>query len=322
MNILYIGNTATYCLYKSGKNPSHWLYGAAEMEKDGHTVYWNEEKKNIFNDCKLILRDKPDIIFIPNLNIRSHFLLLLLKAFGLIKTPLYAFLHHTPKNHNSLKRLLYKILLRGINHCFFLSEKSMNEIIDNHYIQKNKCSLPGWGPDLNFYKKFYTSEDSGYYISTGKENRDFDILINAFSSSKSKLKIITCDKHGGRNHSYLKDKCKNISNIEVIITENNGDIFPVMVKEMAKAKAIVCPLIKEKLTYCVGLSTIADAEGLVKPLIITGNPYHESYRTKNFNVVNSIDDWIYAINNLKMPIETSLYNIDFCYKNMKKVIFN
>ena len=33
-----------------------------------------------------------------------------------------------------------------------------------------------------------------------------------------------------------------------------------MINAMANAKALVCPLLQNKLNYCVGLSTIVDAE--------------------------------------------------------------
>lgn len=33
MKILYIARTDTYRYYREGINPSHWLYGAVEMEK-------------------------------------------------------------------------------------------------------------------------------------------------------------------------------------------------------------------------------------------------------------------------------------------------
>lgn len=38
MKILYIGTPHNHDLWKEGKNPSHWLYGACEMEEDGHEV--------------------------------------------------------------------------------------------------------------------------------------------------------------------------------------------------------------------------------------------------------------------------------------------
>ena len=297
MRILYIGTPHTYQLYKEGKNPSHWLYGAVEMEKEGHQVIWEKETSSLLNDIKLVHKYNPDLIFIPNLNIRNHLLLLCFKRIGLIKKPIIAYLHHTPKSGKV--SILYSFLLKALNHCFFLSAKTMEETIQGGYLSKEKCSEPGWGPDMDFYNRVEKS-DGNYFISTGKENRDFDLLIEVFKETKA--------------------KCAAISNIEVIITENSGDVYPMMVKEMANAKALVCPLRQDQLNYCVGLSTIVDAEGLNKPLIITYNSYHSNERTKNFNVATNKQDWFQAITLLKQPNQNLCTSIQKCYQNMKPFI--
>lgn len=317
MKILYIGTPHTYQLYKEGKNPSHWLYGAVEMEKEGHQVIWEKETSSLLNDIKLVHKYNPDLIFIPNLNIRNHLLLLCFKRIGLIKKPIIAYLHHTPKSGKV--SILYSFLLKALNHCFFLSAKTMEETIQGGYLSKEKCSEPGWGPDMDFYNRVEKS-DGNYFISTGKENRDFDLLIEVFKETKAPLKIITAQSHAGNNYTNLKEKCAAISNIEVIITENSGDVYPMMVKEMANAKALVCPLRQDQLNYCVGLSTIVDAEGLNKPLIITYNSYHSNERTKNFNVATNKQDWFQAITLLKQPNQNLCTSIQKCYQNMKPFI--
>ena len=45
MKILYIARTDTYRYYREGINPSYWLYGAVEMEKDGNEVVWEDESR-------------------------------------------------------------------------------------------------------------------------------------------------------------------------------------------------------------------------------------------------------------------------------------
>lgn len=319
MRILYIGTPHTYQLYKEGKNPSHWLYGAVEMEKEGHQVIWEKETSSLLNDIKLVHKYNPDLIFIPNLNIRNHLLLLCLKRIGLIKKPIIAYLHHTPKSGKV--SILYSFLLKALNHCFFLSAKTMEETIQGGYIKQDKCSEPGWGPDMDFYNRVEKS-DGDYFISTGKENRDFDLLIEVFKETKAPLKIITAQSHGGNDYTDLKKKCALIPNIEVIITENSGNVYPMMIKDMANAKALVCPLRKNRLNYCVGLSTITDAEGLNKPLIITRNSYHDISIISKFNIVDTKNDWIKAINNLKIISNTKNRNIKNCFLNMKASLTN
>ena len=318
MKILYIGTPDTYRLYKEGKNPSHWLYGAVEMEKDGHMVIWEKETSALLNDYKLVRKYNPDLVFIPNLNIRNHAFLLFLRRIGIYKKNIIAFLHHTPKSGKI--SFIYSFLLKALKHCFFLSSKTMEETISGGYLPKRKCSVPGWGPDMEFYSKYRTNENNGYFISTGKENRDFDLLIDVFRETKQPLKIITCKSHAGNNHEDLVEKCKDIPNIEVIITENSGNVYPYMVSEMSKAKALVCPLRQDKLNYCVGLSTILDAEGLGKPLIITRNTYHSDKTKELFNIVNTKDEWSEAIINLKKINERYFTNINDCYENIKRFI--
>lgn len=323
MRILYIGTKSTYHFYQQGINPSHWLYGAVEMEKEGNDVIWENESRSLINDIHLVKIYQPDKIFIPNLNLRNHFLLLLLTAVGFMRTPILVYLHHEPKVKKGLKSFFYKLLLRAPEHLFFLSQKTMEETVKVGLVDSKKCSVPGWGPDKFFFERVPKNQGK-WFVSTGKENRDFDILIEAFKRTGAPLKIMTAKSHAGNSYENLIEKCKDIPNIEVVITENTGNIYPQMLEAMANARALVCPLRQDKLNYCVGLSTIADAIGLSKPLIITYNPYHDILYTGCMHQVVSVEDWIEAIRVLSDKTDNNLLdlvNIQKCYKNMKKQMF-
>lgn len=323
MKILYIGTPHIHKLWLEGKNPSHWLYGACEMEQDGYDVIWAKESAELVNDLNLLKQHKPDMVFIPNLNLRAHILMLLLSTLGFVRIPIFAFLHHSPQESRGLKHMFYVLLLSGVKHLFFLSELTMQETIIGGYASKHKCSEPGWGADTNFFSKIDQVED-GTFVSTGKEQRDFDILIEAFRLTGAPLKILTSKNHAGNNYEDLPERCKHIPNIEVIITENSSELYPQMVRAMANAKAIVCPLRQDKLNYCVGLSSIADAEGLRKPLIISRNPYHSEKRLRTFQVVETVDDWVKAIHDLESVTQkqtVSEYTMKKCYERMKSIMF-
>lgn len=295
MRILYIGEATTHELYLKGNVPSHWFYGAVEMEQDGHDVIWAQESTELISDIKLILSHKFDLIFIPNLNLHHHVVLLLLAALNLYKKPIYAYLHHEPQTKNGIKSKIYQLLLHGVRHIFFLSEKSLDVTVKAGLVSKEKCSVPGWGPDMNFYQKIKIS-DNGWFVSTGKENRDFQTLIEAFRITEAPLHIITAKTHSSMNYESLLQQYGDIQNIKISILDNSSSNYPLMLNEMASAKAIVCPLLTDKLNYCVGLSTIADAEGLNKPLIITINPYHDNRPVKEGALqVLTVEDWTKAI---------------------------
>ena len=320
MKILYIGRKDTYNYYKQGINPSHWLYGAVEMERESMNRLWLDEQSAILNDARLLWQYRPDIVFIPNLNLRNHLLLLFLSAIRVICIPVYAYLHHEPKVKHGVKAWFYKLLLSAPKHLFFLSSKTMDETIRAGLVNAKKCSVPYWGPDMDFYNKVEKTEGK-WFVSTGKENRDFDVLIEAFRRTGAPLKIMTAKSHAGNDYSDLVEKCKDIPNIKVVITENSGNVYPQMLDAMAKAKALVCPLRKDKLNYCVGLSTIADAIGLQKPLIITHNPYHDETYTKGMEIVDSVDDWVKAIEKIEKEQYNCYYsNISMlsCWEDMKR----
>lgn len=322
MKILYIGTVNTYRCYSEGINPSHWLYGAVEMEKDGVDIVWANETAALFNDVRLVWRYRPDAVFIPNLNLRNHLLLLAVAALGIMRVRIYAFLHHEPKVKSGYKACLYRFLLSVPKHLFFLSEKTMQETIINGMVKEKRCSVPMWGPDMAFYDNV-TKANGKWFVSTGKENRDFDILIEAFRRTGAPLKIMTARSHAGNDYADLKEKCKDIPNIEVVITENSGSVYPQMLGEMARAKALVCPLRKDKLNYCVGLSTIADAIGLHKPLIITRNIYHDAEYLNGAHVVESVDDWVRAIREIQNDSAVSGMQLPIsmadCWARMKQI---
>ena len=321
MKILYIARTDTYRFYCEGINPSHWLYGAVEMEKEGNEVVWEDESHALWNDYRLVRKHRPDVVFIPNLNLRNHLLLLLLTALGLLHTPIYAFLHHEPKVKRGMKAGFYKLLLKAPRHLFFLSTKTMRETVGAGLVDVHKCSVPGWGPDLEFYDMVEKSKGK-WFVSTGKENRDFEILIEAFRRTGAPLMIMTAKSHAGHDYSDLQEKCKDIPNIKVVITENSGLVYPQMLEAMANAKALVCPLLKDRLNYCVGLSTIADAIGLHKPLIITRNPYHDSVYLKGMEVVDTVEDWVKAIEGIcnTENAATSTISMRNCWNRMKDIM--
>lgn len=302
MRVLYIGEPETYLKYKKGIVPSHWLYGAVEMEKDGHEVIWEKESPDLMHDLQLIRKYNPDIVFIPNLNIEAHKLLLLLKNLGFVRKPVYAYLHHGKPDDGSKRARIVRWLLRGVNHLFFLSSRSMEETATKGSIERDRCSVPGWGPDMEFYSKVKVTSGE-WFVSTGKENRDFEILIEAFRITGAPLRIMTSRGHSDQNYEWLEERCKDIPNIELEFLPNSGDSYPRMLEEMAKAKALVCPLLQDKLNYCVGLSTIADVAGLRKPVIVTENAYHDFRYSDNCIKVTTVKEWIFAINNIQ-----SLFN--------------
>ena len=49
---------------------------------------------------------------------------------------------------------------------------------------------------MDFYNKV-PKKNGKWFVSTGKENRDFNILIEAFKRTGAPLKIMTAKSHAG-----------------------------------------------------------------------------------------------------------------------------
>lgn len=275
MKILVFDNQKTYDLYQQGAVPSHWLYGVAELERGGvETVnleYGSPSLRNQLKDLRACRKHRPDAIFFPFVNIRRHPLLFALAALRIIRIPIYGVVHRTP--HSGL---LSRFLLRGITRAFFLSPRNREEAIRSRTLSEKKTEDAHWGPDLKYYDQRISGSGmkEGYYIATGKENRDYALLVDVFKGRKERLIIHTCHSHAGNNYDYLEKATAPYDNMYAIIGDNSGANFSDMLKEMAQSKALLCPLLPTKINYCVGLSTIADAMALSLPVVLTRNPYH------------------------------------------------
>lgn len=55
-----------------------------------------------------------------------------------MRKPIIVYLYHTSKSEKF--SIIYSFLLKALNHCFFLSAKTMEETIQRGYIKQNKCS--------------------------------------------------------------------------------------------------------------------------------------------------------------------------------------
>ncbi|WP_418983910.1 glycosyltransferase [Alistipes sp.] len=300
MKILVFDNEKIYRLYHQGAVPSHWLYGVAEFEQAGHTIVNHERNGNaitrLLDDVRAVRKHKPDAIFFPFFNIRCHPLLLLLAALRIVRKPVYGVVHRTPP-----KSQVTRLLLRGITQAFFLSPRNRQQSVALGLLPDRKTQDASWGPDLAFYDRHIRKrEQKGYFIATGKENRDYDLLINVFASRTEPLLIHTCHAHAGNHYDYLEGAAADHANIRTIISENSGANFLTMLHEMADAKALLCPLQMAKIRYCVGLSTIADAMALGLPVVLTENPYHpiDVNREGIGFAVKTSEEWSRAIDKL------------------------
>lgn len=165
----------------------------------------------------------------------------------------------------------------------FFSPKSLEESVKMGY-PRRKCRLIHWGEDLEFMKRHVGNiSDGGYWLSSGKEHRDFDSIekaaykVNEFSE----LKILRS------GYSYLETLDKTIHCRGVVVIPD-----------------------RIGLKYCTGLTCVVEAFALGKPIISVRNPYFPFDLEKEGAGVyvkeNSPDEIVEAIE--KIESDSDLYN--------------
>jgi len=227
-----------------------------------------------------ILRDKRkyDIVYTPYYEgIQA---LIYLRALRLYRKRIVVW-NHPPieKSGGFLRASLYKLFLKGIDKIIFTNKKAQTESVQTGLVSEDNTAVFDWGADLDFFNNIL-NEISGKeykdvrFISTGVDHRDFETLVNAFKGLSLKLDLYLVDKE-------IYEKYKDVAeNILVHFIEPNGSLESSLLssytvaKELAKSSvSVICskPVPDRKLSF--GLTSIIEATGLGKPVVITRNNY-------------------------------------------------
>ncbi len=232
-------------------------------------------------------------------------LLVLLRALGLYRKPIVTHRYsRLVKPRGRARRALLRLFYRGIDVVMITSRLSHRESLEDGVVPPEKIIHVPMGPDLPFYDPLSagakTSPDEGRpftFLSTGREGRDFRTLISAFAGTDKKLVIYTTFKHGDLDHrAFFASAGPLPANIELHLLEKPATpLF--MARMAAEADCIVCPLNEPH--YETGMSTIREAAGIGKPVIVTANPYFD-YDIEKEGLglevgVGDVDGWVRAI---------------------------
>ncbi|MCD8210555.1 MAG: glycosyltransferase [Prevotella sp.] len=271
----------SYELSKEYKFPGHLLYGLPKLENYGiYSVMY--PFKPIPKRLPLMLYATRKILFssesydaVYATSFRGIEIIIFLRALGLFHKPI-AIWHHTAvsKSKNPIKECISKFFYKGIDRMFFFSEKLIQDSISSRKVPKEKLTLVHWGADLDFYdhlmSKINDEERSGF-ISTGKENRDVDTLLKAFSSTKEDLDVYIAALNGGINY---KQKIQSFSLPQNIHINYTDGVIPLELAKIVARKAcvVICCL---DFPYTVGLTTLVEAFALGIPVICSKNENFE-----------------------------------------------
>ena len=259
---------------------SRHFYGSIELEKSGNYIIQNvslDSRQNFKGTVhnNLLMLKKADVIFVPYLFVAPFFILAILKHLRLSKKRIIAICHTNMKEGNGgIGRFINKMIFSSMDIVFFHSKKNMEESINNKSIRSSQARFLYWGDDLEYVDKMFPNPKMGdFFISTGREQRDYQSLVSAFNKSQAPLEIYTNKVNYDNCYDYLEKIIDKYNNIQIHFVDRTNDSALKLAKRTSECLCVVVPLNKEHINYCVGLTSIIEAMAMSKPVISTYNPY-------------------------------------------------
>jgi glycosyltransferase involved in cell wall biosynthesis len=221
--------------------------------------------------------------------------LIFLRALGLYRKPIVIW-HHSAIviPSNGIRRVFSRLFYKGIDKACFFSQALLDRSVETGKIKKGNAFLVNWGGDIDFYDAITDQRGRRKaYVSTGRENRDFITLINAFNAT-SELCDIYVPPYSSYKSLFVREDFKINTNIRLFFV-NMGHYE--IAKIAGNAFAIVIPSLDN--SYTVGLTSLVEAMALGLPVITTDNPvYPIDVEKENIGIKVPYKDtnaWIKAI---------------------------
>ena len=287
-------------LYSSTDMSSRLFYGLAQLSDDYAIKHVSLDstgglKSFVINNFRSLT--KCDVLYLTYFFPIPLLLLAILKKLGFYRQRKIVVV-----SHKSLvrKNILYKAVFDALDKVFFHSIKNLEESVMAGTICRERAEFLYWGDDLDYIDAHYSPTQGGFFLSTGREQRDYPILIHSFSQSEAVLELYTNRVNYSNNYEYLDAEQDKFSNIKIIFVDKTIDTSRLLAKKTAECLCVVNPLIEDQITYCVGLTSIVEAMALGKPVISSYNPYSPvDIENEHIGfVVNDEKLWIHAINYL------------------------
>jgi glycosyltransferase involved in cell wall biosynthesis len=203
-----------------------------------------------------------DLIYSP-CQTQTH-LLSYLRAVGLVRVPIVCLAHHplVGGRLSQLRTLAWKLSIKGTDAFPSLSRKVMEEI-NELAANPTKSQVLSWGPDLTYYPSAPGPGDG--VVSAGRTARDFEVLGLAASRTKSKTLII-CPQ------SLVPPSAARFgSHVRIDVQPQSESMnYLQLCRLFGEARVMAIPLLEG--TALAGLTSLLDALGMGKPVIMTRHP--------------------------------------------------
>ena len=224
---IYRDTIAYQQLWKLRKAPAQTLYGALQLPENGielKIAKYNRTKPfksrigaAFYTTCRILVQSKNcNAIF--SISYRGLELLMILRRLHLFKKPIFVWQHAAfQPEKNKIENIVKKWILKGIDEMFFFNYEIALAAIQTGKVDKY-CVIP-FGADLKFYTPFVGSNKKTHsltFLSSGVENRDYNILIQSFADFPVNLEIYTFAFNGQHDYKQVLESCQ-ASNVHIHI---------------------------------------------------------------------------------------------------------
>jgi glycosyltransferase involved in cell wall biosynthesis len=210
-----------------------------------------------------VIRDlnEADLIYSPCQT--QTYLLNYLRASGMIKVPIVCLAHH-PLNRGRLAHIrapFIKLLINGTD-AFPSLSISIANAINRVANEPDKSRALRWGPDADYYP--YAAGPGEGVVAAGRTGRDFHTFGVAASQTGIPTQMICLEGSVSSNPGYGK-------NIKLTVYPTDRYMkYPELLDIYAKARVLAIPLLAG--SSLSGLTSLMDALGMGKPVIMTRHP--------------------------------------------------
>ena len=302
INVGY-GRTTLREMYATGNMSSRLFYGLIELEGKYDVEQVNYDSRASLSGLirsNLRVTRACDFVYMTYLYEQPLILMAFLKSLGFYrKRKIIAISHKRLKiGKNILEQFVYRMVYKHIDMFFFHSQQNLDDSVALGLTKRSKSKFFYWGDELSYVDRTYKMSMGDFFISTGRENRDFDLMIKAFAKTNAQLELYTNRINYGNNYEDLEEYQNKYPNVDIKFVDKSNDTTIRLAQRTAECRCVMIPLMKDQINYCVGLTSIIEAMAMGKPIISSPNPYSpvDIAKEKIGIVADSEEEWVAAIN--------------------------
>lgn len=266
---------------KDGQTPDQYLYGINYFAERNYQVelidFQAEPFLNSLQDTysklrlpipigdleqqsRILAKSGADLIYAPCQT--QTYLLSYMRALGLLKTPLVC-VAHQPLNRGHLAALREPFVRLMVNGCDAMP--ALSQVLSKSINKRGqKATTLTWGPDSQYFPRETTNGQT--IVAAGRTGRDF-LTFGRAASKVSAAAHIICLNSGHTDEFNGFADC-----VQVTVRPDECFMpYPELVKIYADARALAIPLYSAD--HLNGLSSLVDALGMGKPIIMTRSQY-------------------------------------------------